>query len=115
MLHTETALHGIRLLHRKLADGNSFQLFPKSGKAATTKSDKAAKALGSKSKVQKVENDSSSCTDVQAKLDMQLADMCTLFCDGDGVYHLESNKFHEVTEWFTDRHTQLEKTEPTAE
>ena len=124
-------------LPRKLADGNN-QLFAKSSKAATTKSDKAAKsskALGSKAKAQKVDDDSSSslftnsnCADVQAKLDtceaaatvphwlfVQLADMCTLFRDEDGVYHLESNKFHEDTEWFTDRPMQLEKTEPTAE
>ena len=46
---------------------------------------------------------------------VQLADECTLFRDEDGVYHLESNKFHVDTEWFTDRPMQLEKTEPTAE
>ena len=140
----ETALNSIDALRenrllRKLADGNNFHLFAKSGKAATTKSDKAAKsskALGSKAKAQnqKVEDDSSSstlfttCADVQAKLDtceaaaaapswmfVQLADECTLFRDEDGVYHLESNKFHEDTEWFTDRPMQLEKTEPTSE
>ena len=135
VLRAETAINGIYTLRensppRKLAD--NFQLFPKSGKATTaTKSDKAAKsskALGSKAKVQKVEDDSSSCADVQAKLDtceaaatvphwlfVQVADMCTLFRDEDGVYHLESNKFNEKTEWFSDRPMQLEKTEPTAE
>jgi len=137
----ETALNSIDTLRenrllRKLADGNNFHLFAKSGKAATTKSDKAAKsskALGSKAKAQKIEDDSSSslfttCADVQAKLDtceaaaaapgwlfVQIADECTLFRDEDGVYRLESNKFHEDTEWFTDRPMQLEKTEPTAE
>ena len=136
----ETALNGIDILRenrllRKLADSNNFHLFSKSGKAATTKSDKAAKsskALGAQN--QKVEDDSSSstlfttCADVQAKLDtceaeaaaphwlfIQLADECTLFRDENGVYHLESNKFHVDTEWFTDRPMQLEKTEPTAE
>ena len=130
-------------LPRKLADRNNSHLFAKSGKATSaksgkatsTKSDKAAKsskALGSKAKAEKkVEDDSSlfsTCADVQAKLDtceaaatapswlfVQLADMCTLFRDDDGVFHLESNKFHEDTEWFTDRPMQLEKTEPTAE
>ena len=138
----ETVLHGIDTIRRnhlprKLADDNNSRLFAKSGKASTnTKSDKAAKsskALGSKAKVQKVDDDSSSslfttCDDVQAKLDtceaaatlphwlfVQLADMCTLFRDEDGVFYLESNKFHEDTEWFTDRPMQLEKTEPTFE
>ena len=123
---------------RKLSDNSgNFQLFAKSGKgkAASTKSDKAtksSKALGSKAKGQKVEEDSSSlfstCSDVQAKLDtceaaattphwlfVQMADMCTLYRDDDGVFYLESNKFHEDTEWFTDRPMQLEKTEPTSE
>ena len=122
---------------RKLSDNSgNFQLFTKSGKAASTKSDKAtksSKALGSKAKGQKeVEEDTSSlfstCSDVQAKLDtceatataphwlfVQIADMCTLYRDDDGVFYLESNKFHEDTEWFTDRPMQLEKTEPTAE
>ena len=99
-----------------------------------TKSDKAtksSKALGSKAKGQKVQDDSTSlfttCSDVQAKLDtceaaatapswlvVQMADMCTLYRDRDGVFYLESNKFHQDTEWFTDRPLQLEKTEPTA-
>ena len=100
-----------------------------------TKSDKAtksSKALGSKAKGQKVQDDSTSlfttCSDVQAKLDtceaaatapswlvVQMADMCTLYRDRDGVFYLESNKFHQDTEWFTDRPLQLEKTEPTSE
>ena len=122
---------------RKLLDNSgNFQLFAKSGKAASTKSDKAtksSKALGSKAKGQKVEEDDTSslfstCSDVKAKLDtceaaataphwlfVQMADMCTLFRDDDGVFYLESNKFHEDTEWFTDRPMQLEKTEPTSE
>src|SRR5210317_232329 len=121
---------------RKLSDNSgNFLLFAKSGKAASAKSDKAtksSKALGSKAKGQKVEEDSpslfSTCSDVQAKLDtceaaattphwlfVQMADMCTLYRDDDGVFYLESNKFHEDTEWFTDRPMQLEKTEPTSE
>ena len=44
-----------------------------------------------------------------------MADMCTLYRDDDGVFYLESSKFHEDTEWFTDRPIQLEKTEPTAD
>ena len=45
-----------------------------------------------------------------------MADMCTLYRDGDGVFYIESNKFHEDTEWlFTDRPMKLEKTEPTSE
>jgi len=45
----ETALNSIDILRenrllRKLADSNNFHLFAKSGKAATTKSDKAAKS-----------------------------------------------------------------------
>ena len=88
--------------------------------------------MGSKAKGQKVQDDSTSlfttCSDVQAKLDtceaaatapswlfVQMADMCTLYRDRDGVFYLESNKFHEDTEWFTDRPLQLEKTEPTSE
>ena len=139
-LRTETALHSIDTLRgnrllRKLADGNNFHLFTKGSKAVSTKSDKAtksSKALGSKAKSQKVQDDSSSlfttCSDVQAKLDtceaaasapswlfVQMADMCTLYRDDDGVFYLESSKFHEDTEWFTDRPLQLEKTEPTAD
>jgi len=44
-----------------------------------------------------------------------VADMCTLYLDDDGVFYLESDKFHKDTEQFTDRPLQLEKTEPTAE
>eukprot|EP00985_Skeletonema_marinoi_P003784 scaffold1655_cov215-Skeletonema_marinoi.AAC.6 len=68
---------------------------------------------------------SSSC---QAKLDtceaataapkwlfMQMADMCTLYRNVDGEYHIESSKFHENTEWFTDRPFQFEATQPTSE
>ena len=53
--------------------------------------------------------------DIQAKLDtckasatapswlfVQMADMCTLYHDDNGVFYIESNKFHEDTEWFTD-------------
>src|SRR6056300_1181410 len=121
---------------RKLSNNSgNFLFFAKSGKEASAKSDKAtksSKALGSKAKGQKVEEDSpslfSTCSDVQAKLDtceaaataphwlfVQMADMCTLFRDEDGVFYLESNKFHEDTEWFTDRPMQLEKSEPTSE
>ena len=68
---------------------------------------------------------SSSC---QAKLDtcqaaaaapkwlfVQMADMCTLYRNEDGEYHIESSKFHKNTEWFTDRPFQLEATQPTSE
>ena len=94
---------------------------------------KVAEGFGQrKAKGQKVQDDSTSlfttCSDVQAKLDtceaaatapswlvVQMADMCTLYRDRDGVFYLESNKFHQDTEWFTDRPLQLEKTEPTAD
>ena len=69
-----------------------------------------------------------SCSDVQAELDaykaaattpqwlfVQMADMCTLYRDDDGVYHLESSKFHKDTEWLTDRPMKLEKTEATSD
>ena len=68
---------------------------------------------------------SSSC---QAKLDIcqaaaaapkwlfvQMADMCSLYRNVDGEYHIESSKFHKNTEWFTDRPFQLEATQPTSE
>eukprot|EP00985_Skeletonema_marinoi_P001132 scaffold459_cov78-Skeletonema_marinoi.AAC.2 len=68
---------------------------------------------------------SSSC---QAKLDtcqvaaaapkwlfVQMADMCTLYHNEDGEYHIESSKFHKNTEWFTDRPFQFEATQPTSE
>eukprot|EP00985_Skeletonema_marinoi_P026052 scaffold19821_cov166-Skeletonema_marinoi.AAC.9 len=68
---------------------------------------------------------SSSC---QAKLDtcqaaaaapnwlfVQMADMCTLYRNVDGEYHIESSKFHKNTEWFTDRPFQYEATQPTSE
>ena len=68
---------------------------------------------------------SSSC---QAKLDtcqaaaaapkwlfVQMADMCTLYRNEDGEYHIESSKFHKNTEWFTDRPFQFEATQPTSE
>ena len=44
-----------------------------------------------------------------------MADMCTLYRDEEGVYHLESSNFHKDTEWFTDRPMQLEKTEATSD
>ena len=44
-----------------------------------------------------------------------MADMCTLYRDDDGVYHLESSNFHKDTEWFSDRPMQLEKTEATSD
>ena len=125
-IHILDILRGNRYL-RKLSEDN-FHLFTKSGKAsASTKSDKAtksSKALGSKAKGQKADEkieDSSSLWkvdeevidpfDIQAKLDtceaaatepswlfIQMADMCTLYHDDDGVFYLESNKFHEDTE-----------------
>jgi len=113
-----------RFLGRKLAAA-SHQLFPKSSKADSAKSAKAY------SKGQKEDESSSlftsSCSDVQAKLDVceaaaaaphwlfvQIADMCTLYRK-DGVHYLESSKFHKDTEWFTDRPMQLEETQPTDE
>ena len=113
-----------RFLGRKLAAA-SHQLFPKSSKADSAKSAKAY------SKGQKEDESSSlftsSCSDVQAKLDaceaaatvphwlfVQLANECTLYRK-DGVHYLESNKFHKETEWFTDRPMQLEETQPTEE
>ena len=42
-----------------------------------------------------------------------MADMCTLYRDEDGLYHLESSNFHKDTEWFSNRPMQLEKTEAT--
>ena len=130
------AISALRGGRRKLAAG--YQLFSKSSKAdgksgkadSSTKSDKANKSAKAYSKGQK-ENDSAlftSCSDVQAELDaykaaanaphwlfVQMADMCTLYRDEDGVYYLESSNFHEDTEWFTDRPMQLEKTEPTSD
>ena len=44
---------------------------------------------------------------------VQMADMCTLYRDEFGVYHLESSKFHSDTELFTDRPFKLEETMPT--
>eukprot|EP00984_Skeletonema_dohrnii_P008458 scaffold3108_cov102-Skeletonema_dohrnii-CCMP3373.AAC.7 len=44
-----------------------------------------------------------------------MADMCTLYRNVDGEYHIESSNFHENTEWFTDRPFQLEATQPTSE
>ena len=71
---------------------------------------------------------STSPSTLQAKLDLceaaaaapawlfvQMADMCTLYRNEDGKYHIESSKFHKETEWFTDRPFQLEKTQPTSE
>ena len=110
---------------RKLAA--SYQLFSKSSKKADGKSDKA-KSAKAYSKGQKESTLFTSCSDVQAELDaykaaataphwlfVQMADMCTLYRDDDGVYHLESSKFHKDTEWFSDRPFQLEKTISTDE
>eukprot|EP00985_Skeletonema_marinoi_P022629 scaffold14553_cov92-Skeletonema_marinoi.AAC.1 len=85
---------------------------------------KSAKTTN-KSKSAKVSASSSSC---QAKLDtcqaaaaapkwlfVQMADMCTLYRNVDGEYHIESSKFHKNTEWFTDRPFQFEATQPTSE
>jgi len=46
---------------------------------------------------------------------VQMADMCTLYRNEDGEYHIESSKFHKNTEWFTDRPFQLEATQLTSE
>ena len=46
---------------------------------------------------------------------VQMADMCTLYRNVDGEYHIESSKFHKNTEWFTDRPFQFEATQPTSE
>jgi len=46
---------------------------------------------------------------------VQIADDCVITQDTDGMYFLESSKFHEDTEWFTDRPFQFEKTQPTKE
>ena len=140
LLRHETFANAIDTLRagarRKLTAG--YQLFSKSSKAngksgkadSSTKSDKANKSAKAYSKGQK-ENDSSlftSCSDVQAELDaykaaataphwlfVQMADMCTLYRDEEGVYYFESSNFHKDTEWFSDRPMQLEKTEPTSD
>jgi len=132
LVNTVSALRvGRRLGVHKLFSKSSKKVDGKSGKAnSSTKSDKANKSAKAYSKAQK-ENDSTlftSCSDVQAELDaykaaanaphwlfVQMADMCTLYRDDDGVYHLESSNFHKDTEWFTDRPMQLEKTEPTSD
>eukprot|EP00984_Skeletonema_dohrnii_P033234 scaffold29111_cov155-Skeletonema_dohrnii-CCMP3373.AAC.2 len=82
-------------------------------------------AKSSKNTSKSIKASSSSC---QAKLDtclaaaaapewlfVQMADMCTLYRNEDGEYHIESSKFHKNTEWFTDRPFQLEATQPTSE
>jgi hypothetical protein len=46
---------------------------------------------------------------------VQMADMCKLYRNVDGEYHIESSKFHKNTEWFTDRPFQFEATQPTSE
>ena len=131
------AIDALRAGGRKLAEG--YQLFSKSSKAdgksgkadSSTKSDKANKSAKAYSKGQKEAGDSSlftSCADVQAELDaykaaattpswlfVQMADMCTLYRDEDGVYHLESSNFHKDTEWFSDRPMKYEKTEATSD
>eukprot|EP00577_Skeletonema_sp_RCC1716_P018315 CAMPEP_0113392132 /NCGR_PEP_ID=MMETSP0013_2-20120614/11111_1 /TAXON_ID=2843 ORGANISM="Skeletonema costatum, Strain 1716" /NCGR_SAMPLE_ID=MMETSP0013_2 /ASSEMBLY_ACC=CAM_ASM_000158 /LENGTH=273 /DNA_ID=CAMNT_0000275483 /DNA_START=72 /DNA_END=893 /DNA_ORIENTATION=- /assembly_acc=CAM_ASM_000158 len=88
--------------------------------AAVGVSTKSAKTTSKSAKAS-----SSSC---QAKLDtcqavaaapkwlfVQIADMCTLYRNEDGEYHIESSKFHKKTEWFTDRPFHLEATQPTSE
>eukprot|EP00984_Skeletonema_dohrnii_P026817 scaffold16240_cov116-Skeletonema_dohrnii-CCMP3373.AAC.1 len=78
----------------------------------------SAKSAKTTSKSAKASSSSSSC---QAKLDtcqaaaaapkwlfVQMADMCTLYRNEDGEYHIESSKFHKNTEGFTDRPFQLE-------
>eukprot|EP00985_Skeletonema_marinoi_P025308 scaffold18472_cov83-Skeletonema_marinoi.AAC.2 len=45
---------------------------------------------------------------------VQMADMCTLYRNEDGEYHIESSKFHKETEWFTDRPFHLEATQLTS-
>ena len=44
-----------------------------------------------------------------------MADTCTLYRDDDGVFRLESNKFHKDTEWFSDRPLRYENTTSTAD
>ena len=132
----DTLRVGRQHLRRKLAEaedslqhfGGNVALFPKSSKASP-KSDKAAtKSAKAYSKGEKVSSSTSTST-CQTKLDaceaeadtvphwlfVQMADMCTLYRDEDGIYHLESSNFHKDTEWFTDRPMQLEKTEPTSD
>eukprot|EP00984_Skeletonema_dohrnii_P008454 scaffold3108_cov102-Skeletonema_dohrnii-CCMP3373.AAC.3 len=110
----------VNIIH-VLSDNRGRRLRPDdvvgvSAKSAKTTS-KSAKASSSSS--------SSSC---QAKLDtcqaaaaapkwlfVQMADMCTLYRNVDGEYHIESSKFHKITEWFTDRPFQFEATQPTSE
>jgi len=132
LVNTVSALRvGRRLGVHKLFSKSSKKVDGKSGKAnSSTKSDKANKSAKAYSKGQKG-NDSAlftSCADVQAKLDtceaaantpswlfVQMADMCTLYRDDDGVYYLESSNFHKDTEWFTDRPMKYEKTEATSD
>ena len=44
-----------------------------------------------------------------------MADTCILYRDDDGVFRLESNKFHKDTEWFSDRPLRYEKSESTSD
>ena len=122
---THLMMHTLQAGRRQLAEGSSFQLFAKSSKAKSDKAD-SAKSAKAYSKGQK-ENDSS-CSDVQAELDahkaaatephwlhVQMADTCTLYRDNDGMFRLESNKFHKDTEWFSDRPLRYEKTTSTSD
>eukprot|EP00985_Skeletonema_marinoi_P018944 scaffold10715_cov96-Skeletonema_marinoi.AAC.1 len=81
-------------------------------------------AKSSKTTSKSAKASSSSC---QAKLDtcqaaaaapkwlfVQMADMCTLYRNEDGEYHIESSKFHKNTEWFTDQLFDDEKGMPNA-
>ena len=104
-----------------LSENRGRRLRPDDAVGVSAKSAKTT----NKSKSAKVSSSSSSC---QAKLDtcqaaaaapkwlfVQMADMCTLYRNEDGEYHIESSKFHKNTEWFTDRPFQFEATQPTSE
>eukprot|EP00984_Skeletonema_dohrnii_P015597 scaffold6773_cov115-Skeletonema_dohrnii-CCMP3373.AAC.7 len=82
-------------------------------------------SLNAKTTSKSAKASSSSC---QAKLDtcqaaastpkwlfVQMADMCNLYRNEDGEYHIESSNFHKNTEWFTDRPFQFEATQSTSE
>eukprot|EP00985_Skeletonema_marinoi_P020141 scaffold11810_cov104-Skeletonema_marinoi.AAC.1 len=110
----------VNIIH-VLSENRERRLRPDDAVGVSAKSAKTT----NKSKSAKVSSSSSSC---QAKLDtcqataaapkwlfVQMADMCTLYRNVDGEYHIESSKFHKNTEWFTDRPFQLEATQPTSE
>ena len=127
----ETAHHMMHTLQagRQLAEGSSFQLFTKSSKAKSGKADssKGGKAFAKSAKAHSKGQKEDACSDVQAELDaykaaatepqwlfVQMADECTSYRDSDGVFHLESRKFHKDTERFSDRPLRYENTTSTS-